>query len=71
MGQKHDQSQTISGKVKQAYSAWMKGEPFAALAKRVPKLRQADFKKLAGVERWKQAVAKRRAAVKQTNKGES
>jgi len=55
--------------VAQAFTMWMKGEPFIALARLVrPKLRQADFKKLAGVERWKQAVAQRDRAVKQAQK---
>jgi len=55
--------------VTQAFTAWMKGEPFLALAKLVrPKLHQADFKKIAGVERWTQAVAKRDRAVKQAQK---
>ena len=55
--------------VAQAFTRWMKGESFAALAKIVrPKLRQADFKKLAGVDTWKKAVAQRQAAVKKNSK---
>ena len=56
--------------VTQAFTMWMKGEPFLALARLVrPKLHQADFKKLAGVERWKQAVAKRDAALRTQKRG--
>ena len=56
--------------VAQAFTMWMKGEPFLALAKVVrPKLHQADFKKLAGVDRWKQAVAKRDAALRAQKRG--
>ncbi len=56
--------------VAQAFTMWMKGEPFLALTKLVrPKLRHADFKKLAGVERWKQAVAKRDSALRAQKRG--
>ena len=59
--------QTITVAV--AFTRWMKGESFAALAKLVrPALRQADFKKVAGVPTWKQAVAKRQVAVKAARK---
>ena len=63
------QAEPVVAEVRRAFAAWMKGEPFIALARLVPHLRQADFKKLAGVDRWKQAVAKRDAALRAQKRG--
>ena len=59
MTQKHAKSQPISGEVRQAYAAWMRGDPFTVVKRRVGKPLMVAFARLSGVNTWKQAVAKR------------
>lgn len=58
------QQQKIGAEVKAAFMMWMKGEPFAALKRKLHRPLSASFTALADAHTYKQAKAARDRAVK-------
>jgi hypothetical protein len=63
-----EQSQPISAEVKKAYTAWLNGEAFRTVKKRVGKPPMKAFARLSGATTWKATRAARDKAVKATRK---